>query len=216
MKIIGASYEILQFPDHALTLIELAGRTCYKSEDRMDDESSEKFVRMILKRGHESVIEHAHAVVKFVFDRGVSHEMVRHRLCGFSQESTRYCDYSKKKRKQITGVEECPSITFIKPCFWDEIDEKYNIWYQTMVLCERAYFRLRDGGAKPEEARSVLPNSLKTEIVVSANFREWRHIFRLRTSKFAHPQMREAMIPCFDEFVSRCAPVFEDIEPFRG
>lgn len=208
MRIIGASYEILQFPEHPLTLLELAGRTCYKSEEKMTDESSEAFVRMILKRGHESVIEHVHASVKFIFDRGVSHEMVRHRLCAFSQESTRFCDYFNSRFEA--------QVTFINPFFWEDGSWQHDEWLDAMMDAERHYMNLRRGGEPPDKARSVLPNSLKTEIVVSANFREWRHIFKLRTAKPAHMQMREVMVPCFDEFASRCRPVFEDIEPFRG
>ena len=208
MRIIGASYEILQFPEHALTLIELAGRTCYKSEHRINDQSSAKFASMILGRGHESVIEHVSASVKFVFDRGISHEMVRHRLCAFSQESTRFCDYM---RDQFGS-----GITFIKPFFWEEMSWQYDLWYNHMIASEHVYLELRKGGEPPERARSVLPNSLKTEIVVTANFREWRHIFKLRTAKVAHPQMREVMVPCLDEFAKRCYPIFGDIVPHRG
>lgn len=208
MRIIGASYDILQFPEHALTLIELAGRTCYKSEAKMTGDSSEKFAGMILGRGHESVIEHVVASVKFTFDRGVSHEMVRHRLCAFSQESTRFCDYM---RDQFGS-----GITYIKPFFWTSGSWQHSSWLKVMRVCEEEYLILRAGGEPPERARSVLPQSLKTEIVVTANFREWRHIFRLRTAKAAHPQMREVMVPCLDEFARRCPSIFGSIEPYRG
>lgn len=154
---------------------------------------------------HESVIEHSLMTVRFIFDRGVSHEMVRHRLCGFTQESTRYCNYSQGK----FGEE----ITVIEPCFWDEDTVVDHYWGMGMDESERAYMALIEAGAKPEEARSVLPNSLKTEIVVSANFREWRHIFRLRTSKRAHRQMREVMVPLLRELKAKTnlGLLFEDI-----
>lgn len=208
MRIIGASFKVLFWPDNPLELIEQAGRTCYKSEASISPESSVAFAEKIRSIGHESVIEHVSASVRFVFDRGVSHEMVRHRLCAFSQESTRYCNYSKDRFGN--------QLAFVKPCFWDESTDFYDVWYQHMVISERTYLQLIKMGAKPQEARSVLPNSLKTEIVVTANFREWRHIFRLRTSQKAHPQMREAMVPCFDFFNERCPEIFGDIVPFRG
>lgn len=204
MNIIGASYEILSFPENTLELIEAAGRTCYKSEDKITPTSCTRFAEKILGRGHESVIEHMGASVRFVFDRGVSHEMVRHRLCAFSQESTRYCDYFKDKFGN--------HITYIKPCFWDVGSAPYEKWFEAMKSCERIYLELRAMGETPEKARSVLPNSLKTEIVVTCNMREWRHIFRLRTSPKAHPQMREVMVPLLGEFVERCEPLFLDIQ----
>jgi thymidylate synthase (FAD) len=203
MKIIGASYEILHFPENALELIEAAGRTCYKSEDKITPTSCSKFAEKMLALGHESVIEHMGASVRFIFDRGVSHEMVRHRLCAFSQESTRYCDYFKDKFGN--------HVTYIQPCFWDEGTWQYDEWCQAMEFAEKKYLKFRSKGEPPERARSVLPNSLKTEIVVSCNLREWRHIFTLRCSPKAHPQMREVMIPLLDEFVKRCEPLFRDI-----
>lgn len=190
-----------------LKRIERAGRTCYKSEDKITDESAPAFIKKILAMGHESVIEHEKVTVRIVCDRGVTHELVRHRLCAFSQESTRYCDYHKNGEIQV-----------IEPCFWPkntdvpEIEDKWILWRSAMIDAEHRYNMLRDMGASPQEARSVLPNSLKTEIVVTANLREWRHIFRLRTSRKAHPQMREVMIPLLAEFKERIPVVFDDIE----
>ena len=211
MKVIEPSYEILEYPgngldisNYALHQIEQAGRVCYKSEGRVTGESAPGFVKNILERGHESVIEHASMTVKFVCDRGVSHELVRHRLCAFSMESTRYCNYSKGK----FGGE----LTFIKPLFWDERTAKFEHWLQTMDALERTYLKLIELGAKPEEARSVLPNSLKTEIVVTANLREWRHIFKLRTSLKAHPQMRQLVRPLLRELKKLIPIVFDDID----
>lgn len=189
MQIIDPSFTIEHLParEDVLRRIEEAGRTCYKSEDRITTGSGSAFVEKILASGHESVIEHASMTVRFICDRGVTHELVRHRLAAFSQESTRYCNYSKGK----FGGE----LTFIRPPFWRENSHEFKSWAAAMAVAENVYLDLIDKGCKPQEARSVLPNSLKTEIVVTANVREWRHIFRLRCSKRAHPQMRQIMVP---------------------
>lgn len=206
MKIIPASYEIIDFApaSEILKKIELAGRTCYKSEDKITEDSAKEFVRRIIKSGHESVLEHASATVRIICDRGVSHELITHRT-GFSksQESTRYCNYSKDK----FGKE----ITVIKPCFWRDNTSLYEYWYSTMRHAEDVYFGMLVQGATPQEARSVLPMSLKTEMVITANMREWRHIFRLRCAPAAHPQMREIMLPLLNDFFNRVPVLFGDI-----
>lgn len=205
MKIIAPYHEIISKIDGAEMLrnIELCGRVCYKSEDRITDGSAEKFVGMILKSGHESVLEHEKITVRFVCDRGVTHEIVRHRIASYSQESTRYCNYSKDK----FGGE----ITFIRPCFWAEDDEKFAVWKETMQSIEDSYVKLISLGAKPEEARSILPNSVKTEIMVTMNLREWRHFFKLRTAERAHPQIREIAIPLLNELKGLVPVIFDDI-----
>ena len=205
MKIIAPYHEIISKIDGAEMLrnIELCGRVCYKSEDRITDGSAEKFVGMILKSGHESVLEHEKITVRFVCDRGVTHEIVRHRIASYSQESTRYCNYSKDK----FGGE----ITFIRPCFWAEDDEKFTLWKETMQSIEDSYVKLISLGAKPEEARSILPNSVKTEIMVTMNLREWRHFFKLRTAERAHPQIREVAIPLLNELKGLVPVIFDDI-----
>ncbi len=139
--------------------------------------------------------------MRFVCDRGVSHELVRHRLAAYSQESTRYANYSKEK----FGNE----ITVVKPSFWEENSEEYKIWESAMQSAEKAYMDLLRQGAKPQEARSVLPNSLKTEIVMSCNFREWRHVFSLRCSRASHPQIREIMLALLFDLQSRIPILFE-------
>lgn len=204
MKIINPSYEIVDRLNkkEILEKLERCGRVCYKSEDKISETSSSDFVKMIKSRKHESVLEHVSFTVKFVFDRGVSHEIVRHRLASFSQESTRYCNYSKGKFNK--------EITVIKPCFFDVGSEEYEAWSCAMQDAERAYFKLINLGASPQEARSVLPNSLKTEIYVTANLREWMHIFRLRTSAAAHPQMREVMCKLYDEVSTELPEIYED------
>ena len=205
MRIIKPYAEILDKIDGAemLKKIEAAGRVCYKSESNITEDSAKRFVGNIIKSGHESVIEHEKVTVKFVCDRGVSHEIVRHRIASYSQESTRYCNYSKDK---FDG-----QLTFIKPPFWNEDDRKYKFWESIMLCTEQDYLSLIEDGATPEEARSILPNSLKTEIVVTMNLREWRHFFKLRTSKRAHPQMREVAIPLLKDFKKLIPVVFDDI-----
>jgi thymidylate synthase (FAD) len=189
--------------DKILQLIEKAGRTAYKSEDKITEDSSSKFIEMITKRGHFSVIEHFNVTVRVICDRGVTHEIVRHRLASYTQESTRYCNYSKGK----FGNE----LTIIKPCFWDEDDEKYRIWKKTIETIEASYIKLVELGASPQEARSILPNSLKTEIVMTMNLREWHHFFKLRTSDAAHPQMREIAVPLLKEFQNKIPIIFNDL-----
>lgn len=206
MKIIEPSVELAEDFDAVAVMrkIERAGRVCYKSEANITDDSAEKFIRGIIKRGHESVIEHASVSFKIVCDRGVTHELVRHRIASYSQESTRYCDYGAGK----FGGE----LTFIKPCFWDDDDENFQLWLSTMELLEKNYLAMRANGAKPEEARSILPNSLKTEIFVTMNLREWRHFLRLRTDTKAHPQMRQVALKIFDILNEKLPAIFGDIE----
>lgn len=183
--------------------IERAARTCYKSEGLITDDSYLKIVKKLMESEHESVLEHESIMVRFVVDRGVSHESVRHRLVAVSQESTRYCSYAKDK----FGNE----ITVIHPFFWNDEGEMYAIWLDAMEYAERAYMKLISMGASPQEARTVLPNSLKTEFVLTANLREWRHIFKMRTSPKAHPQMIEVMVPLLAAFKRQIPLVFDDI-----
>ena len=187
--------------DEVLKHIELCGRVCYKSEARITPDSAKRFVASIIRNGHESVLEHYSFTVRFVCDRGVSHEIVRHRIASYSQESTRYCNYGNGDG----------GITVIAPRFWPEGSEAYGAWLSAVQLAERRYLELLHSGATPEEARAVLPNSLKTEVIMTANLREWRHFFRLRAAKASHPQMREVVVPLLDE-VRRLIPVvFDDI-----
>lgn len=210
MKEIRPFFEIMDDIDGAKILqkLERCGRVCYKSEDKITEGSAEKFIGMILKSGHESVLEHEKLTVKFICDRGVTHEIVRHRIASYSQESTRYCNYSKDK----FGNE----LTFIRPCFWADDSEEYAVWKQAMEDIEKTYVKLISLGAKPEEARSILPNSLKTEIVCTMNLREWRHFFRLRTAERAHPQIREISVALLDELKKRIPVIFDDINTSDG
>lgn len=190
-----------------LTAIMKAGATCYKSEPQ--DVSA--FVRKIIKRGHESVIEHVGLTVRFVVDRGVSHELVRHRLAAYSQESTRYCNYGGGVAFII------PPWVGVEPGEYH--DETYTMnqlpyadlqWFVAMLNAEAWYKHLLEAKWTPQQARSVLPNSLKTEIVMTANLREWRHVFKLRCAEAAHPQMREVMVPLRDYLALQLPEVFDE------
>ena len=203
-------YFIIETPidgENILKLIEKAGRTAYKTEDKITADSGKTFIKKILDMGHESVIEHYNITVRIICDRGITHEIVRHRIASYTQESTRYCNYSAGK----FGGE----ITIIKPCFWNSDNEadkkKYEIWEKAMKEAEKAYLELINLGASPQEARSVLPNSLKTEILMTMNLREWRHFLKLRTSNTSHPQMREIARPLLDEFKKQVPVIFDDI-----
>ncbi|WDN89779.1 thymidylate synthase (FAD) [Desulfosarcina sp. BuS5] len=205
MRIISPGHEILFIQDGASILkqIEAAGRTCYKSENKITADSAAGFVKSIIKSGHHSVVEHISISVRFICDRGITHEIVRHRLAAYSQESTRYANYSEDK----FGNE----ITVIKPYFWSEGSEEYLEWETAMKNAEQSYLKLLQNGARPEQARSVLPNSLKTEIVMTCNLREWRHVLALRCSKASHPQIREIMLPLLAEFHEKIPVLFDDL-----
>ena len=197
-----------------LNKIERIGRVCYKSENNIKEGSAERFISNLINRQHESVLEHVSISVRVICDRGVSHEIVRHRLASYSQESSRYCNYSNDK----FGNE----LTFIKPCWFktdlstlnnnlsDNRAERY--WQDTMANIENDYFNLLDEGWAPEQAGSILPNSIKTEIVMTMNLREWRHFFKMRCDKAAHPQMRQIGNMILDTFKEKIPVIFNDIE----
>lgn len=215
MRLIKPSFQIMHNVDgeNILKSIEFCGRVCYKSEDKITNDSAKKFVSGIIKSGHESVIEHEKVTVRIICDRGVSHEIVRHRIASYSQESTRYCDYAGghitfiippwfRESDALLGVcNKCPTVS----------DSTTNSWLIAIWHSECTYENLRASGWKPEQARTVLPNSLKTEIVCTMNLRQWRHFFKLRTAKAAHPQMREISIPMLAEFKKLIPVIFDDI-----
>lgn len=227
-------YHIIETPINSVDImkhLEKCGRTCYKSEESITEESANKFIKHIIASGHESVIEHASITVRFITNRGVTHEMVRHRLASYSQESTRYCSYNKDKFDN--------QLTFIQPCWVnDEIigdydinwigiygtdiaemskfDKPTNRWFWSCANVEREYLRLLEDGWKPEQAREVLNNSIKTEIVMTCDIREWREVLRQRCSKYAHPQIRESMIPVLLDFQNLMPVIFDDIEYYKG
>jgi len=206
MKIINPYVELMRDfdGDEVMKFIERCGRTCYLSEKNITPDSAKTFVKNLIRRGHESVLEHFNCTFKIICDRGVMAELTRHRLASFSIESTRFCDYKDE-------------LTFIKPNFFADVPDFLkningsNIWTNAMRAAEEKYSFLRKSGATPEIARSVLPNSLKTEIVMTANLREWRHILKLRTDKKAHPQMREIAFMILNVLKEKLPVVFEDI-----
>ena len=210
MKIIKQNVEIVDIgADDTIDVykkIEKAGRTCYKSEHKITPESCVNFIQKIIKLGHESVLEHHNITMKFITDRGVTHELVRHRLASYSQESTRYCNYKDKEIEFILPVE-----------FYDLIfnSEQYDSWLKVLQMSEAHYKNMIAKGATSQLARSVLPNSLKTEIIVTMNIRSWRHFFKLRMSKAAHPQMRDLSIQAYKELMDRVPLFFKDLEILR-
>lgn len=224
-KVIGPSYEILTNISNGgieeLKHIERIGRVCYKSEDKITDdgESAKKFVGNLIKAGHEAMIEHGEISVMFTVDRGVSHEMVRHRIASFAQESSRYCNYSKDKfNNEIVVIDPTEGMyldTKMNNVDSDVIVAIWNTWYEAITNAEKSYMKMIELGATPQMARSVLPNSTKTNITITANYREWRNIFKLRTAVSAHPQIREIMIPLLLDLKSKLPIIFDDIEVNR-
>ena len=222
MNILKAGFEILtpisEGGIEELKHIEKIGRVCYKSEGKIteDGESAKKFVKMLIGRGHEAMIEHSSLSVKFVVDRGVSHELVRHRIASFAQESTRYVNYSLEKfGNEINVIDIRDGINLdnkMKNMDSDTISTIMDEWCLAMEDAEKHYMKMIELGATPQIARSVLPNSTKTEITITANYREWRNFFKLRVPNTAHPQMREVTIPLLKELKRRLPIIFDDIE----
>lgn len=201
MKIIEQSHEILRMTPSPLELIESAGRVCYKSEDKICPGSAGPFVSKVSQvYKHESIIEHAVATVRFITDRGVTHELIRHRLASYSQESTRYVNYSHEK----FGGE----LTFIRPVLFSPTCHAYAVWKDAMQASEDYYFELLRATDSPQWARQVLPCSVKTEIVMTANFREWKHVFNLRCKDSAHPQIHLLLKPLQDQFINLYPEIF--------
>ena len=215
MQIIKAGYEIMDPLNGAeiLKKIEKIARVCYKSEDKIGEGTAEKMVRALIKRNHLAMLEHFSFSVKFIVDRGVSHEIVRHRVASFAQESTRYCNYGSKDG-EITVIEPC----YLGDIFVDNLFMKYGAWESACMDAEACYLAMLAAGSTPQEARAVLPTSLKTEIVMTANLREWRHFFSLRacgsTGK-PHPQMLEVAVPLLKELKELIPVVFDDLEPME-
>jgi len=204
MRLVSASTEVITevSGEEMLRRLEAAGRTCYKSEDRVTNNSARAFVARIIESGHHSVLEHESVSVRFVVDRGVSHEIVRHRLASYSQESTRYCNYGKAKfGGEVTFVDARPHLP----------PEAHDLWMTSVESSASDYLELLELGVPPQMARSVLPNALKTELVMTCNVREWRHFFSLRTTEKAHPQMREVARPLLRLFRSMMPVLFDDV-----
>ena len=222
MNILKAGFEILtpisEGGIEELKHIEKIGRVCYKSEGNIteDGESAKKFVKMLIDRGHEAMIEHSSLSVRFTVDRGVSHELVRHRIASFAQESTRYVNYSLDKfGNEINVINIRDGIDLdnkMKNMDSSIIDAILREWFSAMKDAEKHYMKMIELGATPQIARSVLPNSTKTEITITTNYREWRNFFKLRVPATAHPQMREVTIPLLKELKNRLPIIFDDIK----
>ncbi len=224
MIVIDQHYIIESKSLFAETKIERAGRTCYKTEDKISTNSANKFVRMLRDKGHHAMIEFADMTTVFITNRGVTHELVRHRLCSFAQESTRYVRYDGRMEiirpmwcRDTVPLGEYPGGSHYYdhnrdaiqiPCGYDTPERR---WIDSCCRAEQDYKILINLGWTPQQAREVLPNSLKTEIVVKANVREWRHIFTLRCSKYAHPQMYDLMRPLLADCIEQHPAIFEDI-----
>ena len=212
MKVVNAGFEFLGDIDGIALLknIERAKRVCYKSEDTISDTSYLEAVRDLIARKHDAMLEHGSISVIITCDRGISHEIVRHRIASYAQESTRYCNYSKDKFNN--------EITVIKPCFFKEGTSAYWEWFDACLAAEKAYFSLIELGRSPQEARDILPTSTKTEIVVTMNPREWRHFFKLRASNAVgrpHPQMLEVAAPMLRAFQEKFPVLFDDLEVYN-
>jgi len=209
MKVIEPGFHILHNdldnPEN-LKRLEKIARVCYQSKrqeitDAKDDQdATNKFLAVLAINSHYSIFEHLYCTVLFTIDRGLTHELVRHRIASFAQESTRYCNYSKGTFDN--------EITVIKPHFLNEGTVAYNAWYNAMKVCEHSYFTMLQEHYTPEEARCVLPNSLKADLVVTANLREWKHILELRAARSAHPQMQKIMLPLFHMFTNQMPYLF--------
>jgi thymidylate synthase (FAD) len=211
MKIVKPTFEILGYTPNMTNLIERGIRTAYKSEDKIGEGSDVEIIERIKNFKHESTLEHGSITLHFVTDRGVTHELVRHRLASFTQESTRYCNYGKGKFGSEITVMEPFFFTYDMVTAKKEDALRYGLWEASCLQAETQYMALLGLGAKPQEARSVLPNSLKTEIVMTANPREWRHVMKLRTTREAHPQIRQIMCPALVRFREMWPVLFNDV-----
>jgi thymidylate synthase (FAD) len=209
MKIIDPTFEYISAPTRveAYEIIATAMRNCYRAELNAMPATDEKMVEKAMKERHLSLLEFVDVSVNITCDRGVTHELVRHRLCSFAQESTRYCNYSGEK----FGRE----LTFVYPwwtCNAGALDtKKYAIWEDAMRTAEARYMQMLDEGGSAQEARSVLPNSLAAKIAVKANLREWIHIFRMRCDTPAHPDMRVTMMPILISMLDLYPVVFQPV-----
>lgn len=202
----GVTYSEYKYGTFEMKQLERMARICYKSEGYISVgiESAEDLIQKLIKNGHEAMLEHSSLSVIFQCDRGVSHELVRHRMASFAQESQRYCNYSKDR----FGGE----VTFIQPWWMDEEDDLgYSTWLKSCEEAEKTYFKMLNEGYSAQQARMVLPNCTKTEIGVTANYREWRHILRLRTASNSHPDMKFLMDGLKAELKEKLPVVFGDI-----
>lgn len=189
--------------DAILKHLELCARNCYKSEDKITEDSARQMVRKLLELGHEAMIEHYNLTVKLTCDMGVYKDLTRHRHVSYAIESTRYCNYSKGK----FGNE----LTVMKPCHIKEGTPEYQIWLSTMETIEKNYNAMAELGCKPDQLRMLLPHSIKADVIMTANLREWRHIFKLRCAPAAHPTVQEVMKMLLGTLKREIPVIFDDI-----
>lgn len=205
MKIINHKVDII-YPSRSTEWvnearkIEAAARTCYKSENYVSEDSWKSLIKKLKENNHGAMLEFGNFICRITTDRGVSHELVRHRLASYAQESTRYCNYGKNKFNN--------ELTFIKPVEIDISKNEFKIWKSAMEAAEESYLTMIEEKVKPENARSVLPNSLKTEVVMKCNWRELLHMLDLRTSAAAHPDIRYVMNMIKDVFMENIPELF--------
>lgn len=220
MRELALNYEILtdisEGGEKELKSIENAARTCYKSQAQNDNfETTKSFIRRLISSGHTAMLEHSFLSIKFISDRGFTHELVRHRHFSYAQESTRYCNYNNDKFDNEISVIPLSEYTDFDNRFINLPKDKQryilSIWKESMQHSENAYKSMVSLGCSPQLARAVLPNSLKTEIVVTGNYREWIHYFGLRCAPDAHPIMRAQNIPLVLELNERIPVIFEEI-----
>lgn len=210
MIIVKPSFEILSttagydYVLNQLKIIELAGRNCYKSEDKITDDSYDKMIGMLRSKKHLSVLEHGNMTVRMIGSRAFSHQLVRHRLAAYSQESQRYCNYSKDKFG--SGVTFIEPVEF--PTWSKELQDHFNV---SLQLAESCYLELIKEGMKAEDARGVLPNQCKTEVVVTMNFRSWMHFFEMRCDKHAQSEIRLIAKGLLSEFYTLMPVIFSDL-----
>jgi thymidylate synthase (FAD) len=210
MRIIEPSFEIVDPINQAdgirlLQKIERMARISHRSEEKQTPETWEKFIRaVVVGHGDYSVIEHASATVIFRVDRGITHELVRHRLFSFTQESTRFVC--------ATGKTYGDGMEFIMPSMMS-VPQVQDLWIQQMIEAEERYKKMVGYNTRPQEARSILPNSLAATIAVTGNLRNWRHFFLMRTSKETHPDFRRVTIPLLEQFQQLIPILYEDIVP---
>lgn len=205
VKIVQPQIEILTplDGDYIIKHLELCARNCYKSEDKITEDSAKAMIKKLLELGHEAMIEHFSITVKFTTDVGAYKDLTRHRMASFAIESTRFCNYSKGKY----GNE----LTFMQPSNIEEGTELYNIWYKTMEMIEKSYLEMAEKGAKADQLRMLLPHSTKADVIMTANIREWRHVFKLRCAPAAHPSVRHIMLMLLNEFRKKIPVLFDDI-----
>lgn len=183
--------------------IERACRTCYRSEEKISEESYKNLLKNCITRGHESVLEHEKITVRIYNDVGSYKDLTRHRFASFSVESTRYCSYDKDKY----GNE----ISFINPIYIED-EEIYKVWKDTMQSIEKNYIKMKELGAATDMCREILPHSTAAEYTMTANIREWKHILGLRTTKHVHPAIRQVLIPLLKYFKEQMPEIFDEIQ----